>query len=113
MTGRDLIPSLIEASAVNGGIDIELASPLEAARLGGARNRQRRRDARHSVREQGDHRRRAVNGGVRVSDLEVDKKTQSDSKRRLEGTLNGGGAKVNISTVNGGVRIVRANGGTS
>ncbi len=53
----------------------------------------------------------SVNGGVRVSDLDVRKQEQSnsfESKRRLEGTLNGGGAKVNISTTNGGVRIGRS-----
>ena len=59
---------------------------------------------------------RAVNGGVRVDDLDVQRSeeaTSFDSKRRLEGTLNGGGAKVTISTTNGGVRISRTNGPTT
>ena len=57
-----------------------------------------------------------MNGGVRVDGLDIAKQEQSserESKRRLEGTLNGGGAKVNISTTNGGVRISRSNGPTT
>ena len=37
--------------------------------------------------------------------LRSEEATSFDSKRRLEGTLNGGGAKVDIRTTNGGVRI--------
>lgn len=113
VTGKGLIPTLIEASAVNGGIDIELASPLEAddsveiETTNGGVTLAMPSESKATIVAN------AVNGGVRVSDLDVDKKTQSDSKRRLEGTLNGGGAKVNISTVNGGVRIVRSGSGTS
>lgn len=113
VTGRGLIPSLIEASAVNGGIDIELASPLEAddsvemETTNGGVTLGMPSESKATIVAN------AVNGGVRVSDLDIDKTTQSDSKRRLEGTLNGGGAKVNISTVNGGVRIVRSGNGTS
>ena len=46
-----------------------------------------------------------VNGGIRVSDLTVEK-TES-SRRRLEGTLNGGGPAIKLETVNGGIRLGR------
>ena len=50
---------------------------------------------------------RAVNGGVRC-DLDLQKTGEEDSRRRLDGTLNGGGARVSVQTVNGGVRISRS-----
>jgi hypothetical protein len=60
---------------------------------------------------------RAVNGGVRVAEeLAIQKEAQDNefsAKRRLNGTLNGGGARVNVSTTNGGVRIFRSSGSTS
>jgi hypothetical protein len=60
---------------------------------------------------------RAVNGGVRVNDLDIKRddedSRESERRRRLNGTLNGGGAKVNISTTNGGVRLSRIGNTTS
>jgi hypothetical protein len=47
-----------------------------------------------------------VNGGIKVSDLNVEK-TES-SRRRLEGTLNGGGPAIKLETVNGGIRLGRS-----
>ncbi len=57
-----------------------------------------------------------MNGGVRVNDLDIkrDEETHEfERKRRLNGTLNGGGAKVNVSTTNGGVRLSRVGNTTS
>jgi DUF4097 and DUF4098 domain-containing protein YvlB len=51
---------------------------------------------------------RCVNGGIKVSDLNVEK-TES-SRRRLEGTLNGGGPAIKLETVNGGIRLGRSSG---
>ena len=51
---------------------------------------------------------RCVNGGVHVDGLEIAKEEQGNDferRRRLNGTMNGGGAKVNMSTTNGGVRL--------
>jgi hypothetical protein len=60
---------------------------------------------------------RAVNGGVRVNDLDIKRddedSRESERRRRLNGTLNGGGAKVTISTTNGGVRLSRIGNTTS
>ena len=47
---------------------------------------------------------RTTNGGIRV-DLPVEVSHQS--RRRLDGTLNGGGGKVRVQTTNGSVSIVR------
>jgi len=51
---------------------------------------------------------RCVNGSIKVSDLNVEK-TES-SRRRLEGTLNGGGPAIRLETVNGGIHIGRSQG---
>ena len=59
---------------------------------------------------------RAVNGGVRANNLEISKDEDDNERgprRRLDGTLNGGGAKVNLNTTNGGVRIERTETKTS
>lgn len=47
-----------------------------------------------------------VNGGIKVSDLTVEK--SESSRRRLEGTLNGGGPAIKLETVNGGIRLGRS-----
>ena len=57
---------------------------------------------------------RCVNGGVHVDDgLTIKKDDQDGSsdyerKRRLNGTMNGGGGKVNMNTTNGGIHIAQA-----
>jgi hypothetical protein len=116
VVGRGLIPTIIEASAVNGGIDIELAAPLDATdsvemeTVNGGVSLSLPSESRATITA------RAVNGGVRVNDLDIDRDPQSndfESKRRLEGTLNGGGARVNVSTTNGGVRISRGGSNTT
>ncbi|MNC94945.1 hypothetical protein D3C83_119380 [compost metagenome] len=59
---------------------------------------------------------RCVNGGVRVDGLEIardDEGNDFERRRRLTGTMNGGGAKVTMSTTNGGVRLIRAGSTTS
>ena len=114
--GQRLSTTILEASSVNGGIDIEFGSPLDSSgsvdieTVNGGVTLGLTSDSKATITA------RAVNGGVRVTDLDVQKQEQSnsfESKRRLEGTLNGGGAKVSISTTNGGVRISRSGGPTT
>ena len=111
--GSGLSAHILDASSVNGGIEIEFASPLaadasvEIETVNGGVELALPSESKAAITA------RAVNGGVRVDGLDIAKQEQSserESKRRLEGTLNGGGAKVNISTTNGGVRISRASG---
>lgn len=108
--------SILQVSSVNGGIEINLEGALDLnatvdlETVNGGVELGLTADSKATISA------RAVNGGVSVTDLTVEKQAQSssfESKRRLEGTLNGGGAKVNVSTVNGGVRIWRTSGPTT
>lgn len=114
--GQEMGNQILEASSVNGGISIEFNQPLDAnasvdvETVNGGVELSLTADTKATISA------RAVNGGVRVTDLKVEKQEQAnsfESKRRLEGTLNGGGAKVNVSTTNGGVRISRSGGPTT
>lgn len=114
--GKDLGTQILEASSVNGGIEVEFTRPLESdasvevETVNGGVQLGLMADSKATISA------RAVNGGVSVTDLPVEKQEQSnsfESKRRLEGTLNGGGAKVHVSTTNGGIRITRSGGPTT
>lgn len=112
--GSNVTATILEASSVNGGIEIELGAldangTIDIETVNGGVSLGLASDSKATIVA------RAVNGGVRVDGLEIEKQEQpnsSESKRRLEGTLNGGGAKVNISTTNGGIRISRSGGTT-
>lgn len=115
--GRGIVAETIEASSVNGGVDFELAAPLdstdevELSTVNGGVTLGIAPESKATISA------RAVNGGVRVSDLDVKRDDEGDNdserRRRLNGTLNGGGAKVTISVTNGGVRISRVGNTTS
>ena len=115
--GTNLVVDSLEASVVNGGVEIELGAPLDATDTvelttvnGGVQfNLPSESKATISA--------RAVNGGVRAAEeLKIqreDEDNERESRRRLNGTMNGGGAKVNVSTTNGGVRISQIGNTTS
>ena len=114
--GLNITPSLIEASAVNGGIEFELASPLdttdsiEIETVNGGVEVSMPSESKATIAA------RCVNGGVRVEGLEIAREEQGNDferRRRLNGTMNGGGAKVIMNTTNGGVRLLRAGSKTS
>ena len=115
--GQNIIPETIEASSVNGGVEIELGAPLdstdsvEMTTVNGGVSLHMPSESKATITA------RAVNGGVRVNDLDIKRddedSRESERKRRLNGTLNGGGAKVNLSTTNGGVRLSRIGNTTS
>jgi DUF4097 and DUF4098 domain-containing protein YvlB len=50
---------------------------------------------------------RCTNGRVNVSDLSFDADGEP-SRRHVEGRLNGGGGRIELSTVNGGVTLGRS-----
>lgn len=109
VTGKAVAASIIDASAVNGGVDFELGRALtgneqiELQTVNGGASLALSADSKASITG------RAVNGGVHVADgLDIKRTGEEDSRRRLDGTLNGGGAKVNVHTVNGGVRFEKA-----
>ena len=114
--GSHLAASSVEASAVNGGIDLDFDAPLGAdakvdvdtvnggVELGLTGDSKATIDA------------RCVNGGVNASEGLNIQRTGSnedsnyEKKRHLQGTMNGGGARVTLNTVNGGVRIGKSSG---
>jgi DUF4097 and DUF4098 domain-containing protein YvlB len=72
----------IELSTTNGGVSLHLPSAAKA-----------------------DVSASCVNGGISMNGLTLDKTSDSSSRRQVEGRLNGGGPRVRVETVNGGVRI--------
>jgi Putative adhesin len=111
--GVNLMVDALEASVVNGGVEIELGAPLDATdsveltTVNGGVQFSLPSESKATIAA------RAVNGGVRAADeLNVTRDDEGDSdreqRRRLNGTMNGGGAKVNVNTTNGGVRLTRA-----
>jgi hypothetical protein len=109
--GRALVVDKLDASVVNGGVTIDLASPLdssdsiEVSSVNGGVSLALPVESRATITA------RAVNGGVRVSDeLKADQEpsNESERRRRFQGTMNGGGGRVEASTTNGGVRILKS-----
>jgi DUF4097 and DUF4098 domain-containing protein YvlB len=95
------VKGAIEASTTNGGVDVELAEVAQAgARLkctnGGIKLRLPA-DAKATISA------RVTNGGIDAGGLSLD--TTEASRRRVEGRLNGGGARIELAGTNGGIRI--------
>ena len=107
--GTNLVIDVLEASVVNGGVEIELGAPLDATdtveliTVNGGITFSLPSASKATISA------RAVNGGVRASEeLKIEKEeaaNERESRRRLNGTMNGGGARVNVNTTNGGVRL--------
>ena len=110
--GKGLMSSNIEASTVNGGVQIELAAPLPADGsvdldcVNGGITLAIPGTSKATINA------RVVNGGLNTTGLDLEL-TGEQSRRRLAGTLNGGGAKVSVDTTNGGIRISKTAAGTN
>jgi len=102
--GTDLTGS-VDASATNGGVNVDLASlgkgPISLSTTNGGVNLALPTDAKADVFAT------CTNGGISVSGVPIEMTEQS--RRRVEGKMNGGGASIELKTTNGGVRI-RAHG---
>ena len=104
VTGEGLETAKVEASTVNGGVRIALARALPAEgsvsleAVNGGVSLALPPDSLATISA------RVTNGGINTSGLDVER-TGEQNRRRLEGTLNGGGARVSLETTNGGVRI--------
>jgi DUF4097 and DUF4098 domain-containing protein YvlB len=100
VVGRKL-GSAIKASSVNGGLVIDVATVAAGITLettnGGIR-------LTLPEKAKADISARVTNGGISVSELELDQVGEK-TRRRLEGRLNGGGPKIDLETTNGGIRI--------
>jgi hypothetical protein len=111
--GENITPSVIEASAVNGGVEFNLGSPLDTTdsvdleTVNGGVILEMPSESKATIAA------RCVNGGVNVDDLDIAREEQSspqDKRRRLNGTMNGGGANVKMNTTNGGIHLLRSDG---
>ena len=92
---------------MNGGVDIEMAAPLAGEgsvsleAVNGGVSLALHGESRASVTA------RVTNGGINTSGLDL-QLTGEQTRRRVEGTLNGGGARVTLETTNGGVRLSKS-----
>jgi hypothetical protein len=102
--GRGLSVQTLEASTVNGGVDIEIAQPL------GGEGKVSLESVNGGVKlalpaaSKASLVARVTNGGIDTGGLEL-QPTGEQTRRRFEGTLNGGGTPVTVETTNGGVRL--------
>ena len=100
VTGKGLSGG-VDARATNGGVSIELAS------VGSDRVMLRTTNGGVTLTlpesAKADISASCTNGGISVSGVKLEVSEQS--RRRLEGKLNGGGALIELHTTNGGVRL--------
>ena len=92
----------LEASTTNGGLDIEMAAVADGGvklecTNGGIRVRLPR-DAKATISAS------ITNGGISQEDLPIDI-TGQNTRRRLEGRMNGGGPRIQIEGTNGGITL--------
>ncbi len=92
----------VKASTVNGGIDVDVdsvaASGIEVECTNGGIKLSIPKDAKATVAA------RVANGGISVSDLPIERSGEI-SRRRLDGSLNGGGPRIQIDGTNGGITL--------
>lgn len=105
--GEALETSNVDASTVNGGVRVALARPLPAdgsvslEAVNGGVSLSLPADSKATISA------RVTNGGINTTGLDLELSGEQN-RRRLEGTLNGGGARISLATTNGGVRISNA-----
>ena len=99
--------SLIEARTTNGGVELELTGALTPdgrvllTSVNGGVQLKVPGDTKAQVRA------RCTNGRVSVDDLPFTAEGEQN-RRRLDGTLNGGGGRIELQTTNGGVSLGRS-----
>ena len=96
------VSGAIDASTTNGGVEVELARVAElGAKLGctnGGIKLTLPADAKATISA------RITNGGINANGVNLET-TGENSRRRLEGRMNGGGPRIEIEGTNGGIRI--------
>lgn len=110
ITGTAIAASSVDAAVTNGGVAIELARAITSGSfdleaVNGGVTLSLPADSKADIAG------RCVNGGIQVTGLDL-ALVGEQSRRRLDGTLNGGGARVKLETVNGGVKIGKAGSST-
>jgi putative adhesin len=98
--GTDLTGA-VEARSTNGGVTIELAAvgkdKIFLSTTNGGVTLTLPETAKADISAT------CTNGGISVTGLKLE--TTEESRRRLEGKLNGGGAPIELHTTNGGIRV--------
>lgn len=99
--------SLIEARTTNGGVELSMSGAL--ADGGEVRLTSVNGGVRLAVPSdtRADVSARCVNGRINVNDLTLAAEGEQ-TRRRVQGTINGGGARIELQTTNGGVTIGRS-----
>lgn len=92
----------IDASTTNGGVEVELASLAESGVKLGCTNGGI--ELRLPSSSKATITARVTNGGIDTSGLQIET-TGESTRRRLDGRMNGGGARIDIEGTNGGIRI--------
>jgi hypothetical protein len=92
----------IDASTTNGGVEVDLAQLAESGvKLGctnGGIKLSLPADSKATISA------RITNGGIDTTGLQIDRMGDAN-RRKLDGRLNGGGARIDIEGTNGGIRI--------
>jgi DUF4097 and DUF4098 domain-containing protein YvlB len=96
------VSGYIDASTTNGGVEVELAQLSESGVKLGCTNGGI--ELRLPASSKATISARITNGGIDTSGLELET-TGEKSRRRLDGRLNGGGARIDLEGTNGGIRI--------
>lgn len=109
--GFGILATSVDAAVTNGGIDIKLGRAVSAGTydieaVNGSVSIELPADSKADIAG------RCVNGGISVKDLPLDI-VGEQTRRRLDARLNGGGARITLDTVNGGIGIGRAGAATN
>ena len=91
----------VRATTTNGGVDLELASltqPLHVSTTNGGVTVKIPSDSKADLQAA------CTNGGIDVVGLDLDVEGER-TRRRLNGRLNGGGPRIDVSTTNGAIEI--------
>jgi DUF4097 and DUF4098 domain-containing protein YvlB len=97
--GRGL-SGAVRASTTNGSVELELASvsgDVQVSTTNGSVSVRVPAEAKATIST------RWTNGGVEVHGLTVEETEKS--RRRFDGRLNGGGARIDVETTNGGITL--------
>ena len=109
--GIGLIATNVDAAVTNGGVDIKLARAVttgtfDLEAVNGGVSIELPADSKADIAG------RCVNGGISVKNLPLEI-VGEQTRRRLDAKLNGGGARITLDTVNGGVGIGRVDAATN
>jgi hypothetical protein len=107
ITGEAVMTSNIDAAVTNGGVEIELGSApassgsIDLESVNGGVSLTLPGESKADITA------RCVNGGIQINGLSLDI-IGEQTRRKVEGKLNGGGIRVMLDTTNGGVRLNKA-----